>query len=115
MIAAGMKLNRIPGPVIRPLAWLAARLAARVRRFPLAAADPVRAIGRISPRPVFVIHGEMDQQIPVAAGRALFAAAGEPKELWVPEVAHTMGLEKVGPEYSHRVLTFFDRWLKADA
>ncbi len=113
MIADGMKISGVPGLIARPLAWMVARAAARWRGFPLSEADPVRAIRRITPRPVFIIHGEADQHVPVAAAYALYEAAGEPKEMWViPGVAHTKGLEQVGPEYRQRVLAFFGQWLR---
>ncbi len=39
--------------------------------------------------PLFVIHGERDGTIPVKFGRALFAAASEPKEaMWLPDAGH---------------------------
>lgn len=113
---AMIRLYRVPNALARPLAWLAVRLAAWRRRFPLAGADPVRAIGRISPRPVLVIHGETDRHVPVAAAHALYDAARQPKELWLlPGVAHTQGLDMLGADYSRRVVAFFDHWLKEPA
>jgi fermentation-respiration switch protein FrsA (DUF1100 family) len=48
----------------------------------------VDKIGRIGV-PLFVIHGEDDQTIPVQFGKALFAAASEPKEArWLPGAGH---------------------------
>jgi len=39
--------------------------------------------------PVFIFHGEKDGVIPIRTGRALFAAAAEPKEsLWIAEAYH---------------------------
>jgi len=50
--------------------------------------DSVDKIGRIGV-PLFVIQGERDQTIPVRFGRALFAAASEPKEAkWFPGAGH---------------------------
>ncbi len=113
MIASGMHAAyRLPVAVARPLAWLVARLAAWRRRFALHDADPLAAIQRISPRPVFVIHGVLDRHVPVSAGHALFAAARQPKEFWLLDAAHTEGLASLGVAYSDRLLAFFDRWLK---
>jgi len=113
MIASGMHvLYRAPLTISKPLASLIARLAAWRRRFPLHDVDPVGAIHRISPRAVFVIHGTDDHHIPVSSARALYAAAGDPKTLWLIPTAHTEGLAKLGGEYSQRLLAFFDRWLK---
>jgi pimeloyl-ACP methyl ester carboxylesterase len=73
------------------------RLAGRVwRRTRIAATgwDPVpeppdAAAARIAPTPLLVVHGERDLLLPVEHARALYAAAGEPKELWIePEFGH---------------------------
>ena len=113
MIASGMHaVYRLPVAVAQPLAWLVARLAAWRRRFPVHDADPLAAIQRISPRPVFVIHGIMDRHVPVSDGHALFAAAHQPKQFWLLDAAHTEGLTRLGVEYSDRLLAFFDLWLK---
>jgi len=45
-------------------------------------------IGRIG-KPLLVLHGENDDTVPVRFGRALFAAAAEPKQaIWYPGVGH---------------------------
>ena len=50
--------------------------------------DSVEKIARVR-TPLFVIHGERDGTIPVRFGRALFAAASEPKEaMWLPDAGH---------------------------
>ncbi len=64
----------LPGLVA---AWLRLRLG-----FPLKEVSPVTRIGEISPRPVFIMQGGADQQIPPRAGQTLIDAAGEPRELW---------------------------------
>lgn len=39
--------------------------------------------------PLLIVHGEADQVVPVHLGRALFAAAGEPKEAaWIADARH---------------------------
>lgn len=42
---------------------------------------PVEVVSKISPRPVFIIHGEEDMLVPVEQGKMLFERASEPKEL----------------------------------
>lgn len=73
--------------------------------------DATRAIDRIckvSPRPVFVLHGDADPATPVDDGRALFAAACDPKEQWiVPGVGHG-GYARV-PGYLDRITAFFTK------
>ncbi len=75
--------------------------------------SPVSAIGTIAPTPVFIIAGEGDALIPAENGRKLFAAAGEPKELWIiPGAEHGATLAAAGSEYEKRVGEFFDEYLK---
>jgi fermentation-respiration switch protein FrsA (DUF1100 family) len=44
--------------------------------------DSLSRIGAVK-APILVLHGERDTVIPTASGRELFAAAPEPKEIWV--------------------------------
>jgi uncharacterized protein len=69
-------------------------------------------IGRISPRPVFLMQGGADVVIAVASGERLFDAAGQPKEFWFdPDVAHAKFDAVRAEEYERRVGQFFDRYL----
>lgn len=88
---------------------LGAWFVARDLGFQADEAAPVHLIGRISPRPVFLIHGEADQLIPVSEAHALYAAAGEPKQLWVvPGAVHDGGAYAAVPdEYRRRVVAFW--------
>ncbi len=76
---------------------------------------PVARIGRISPRPVMILHGDLDGTFAVENAELLGNAALEPKELWIyPGVGHT-GAYAADPEaYVERVAGFFDRWLILD-
>jgi fermentation-respiration switch protein FrsA (DUF1100 family) len=77
------------------------------------AISPISVIAAIAPRPVLIIAGEGDKLIPADNGRKLFAAAGEPKELWIiPGADHGGTLAAAGNEYEKRVGEFFDRNLK---
>jgi dipeptidyl aminopeptidase/acylaminoacyl peptidase len=74
---------------------------------------PVSVISALSPTPVFLIAGEGDQLISADNGRKLFAAAKEPKELWVIHGAdHGATLAAAGNAYEKRVGEFFDKNLK---
>ena len=74
---------------------------------------PVNVIAGIAPAPVLIIAGEGDRLIPADNGRKLFAAAGEPKELWlIPGADHGATFAAAGGEYEKRVGEFFDRYLK---
>jgi uncharacterized protein len=69
-------------------------------------------IGRISPRPVFLMQGGADVVISPDSGQRLFAAAGEPKELWFdPGLGHVEFLAKHPEEFERRVIAFYDKYL----
>ena len=72
-------------------------------------ARPIDAIARISPRPLLLIHSADDDNAttPVDGARRLFAAAGEPKELWIAQHGGHVGAINAFPdEYRARVLAF---------
>ncbi len=77
--------------------------------------DPLRVIGRIRPRGVFLIHGGRDKSIPPGEGEALHRAAGEPKRWWlIPESEHATCYYDRTEEYVQRVTEFFkDAFLRA--
>jgi uncharacterized protein len=68
-------------------------------------------IGRIAPRPVFLIwapHGVDTEALNVE----YYKAAGSPKTLWeIPESKHVGGLQARPREYERRVVGFFDESL----
>jgi fermentation-respiration switch protein FrsA (DUF1100 family) len=73
---------------------------------------PIDAIGKLAPRPVLIIHGANDSLIPVAHARQLFAAAHQPKELWIDEHAEHCGAYFTDRRaYVRRVTEFFDQYL----
>lgn len=75
--------------------------------------SPETAIAKLSPTPVFVIAGDGDELIPVDNGKRLYAAAREPKELWIiPNALHGGTLSAAGPAYEQRVGDFFVNHLK---
>jgi fermentation-respiration switch protein FrsA (DUF1100 family) len=76
----------------------------------LSEAAPIHWVGRIAPRPVLFIHGDRDIYVPVADVEALYAAAGEPKELWRVADAEHRRVDRLRPaEYRERVIGFFER------
>lgn len=75
--------------------------------------NPVRQIGRLAPRPLFIVHGTKDGSIPPEEGRALYEAAGDPKELWlVSDAEHASSFYLNPALYSKRVLEFFQHELR---
>src|SRR5437764_16014 len=70
--------------------------------------DAIKVVDRISPRPIFFIHGDADKTVPVSMSRALYEAAKEPKELWiVPGAAHLECHKRAGDDYVNRIVRFF--------
>jgi pimeloyl-ACP methyl ester carboxylesterase len=71
-----------------------------------------RAIARLSPRPLLMIHGGADTYIKPEMAEALYERAGVPKEFWLVEGAkHNQALQVAGDEYRQRVLDFFQTHL----
>jgi fermentation-respiration switch protein FrsA (DUF1100 family) len=91
-----------------PLAWLAVAITSARLGANLFGYEPVRWVGKIAPRPILFIHGELDRYCPDFD--ELFAAAGEPKEAWrLAGVVHTKASEVFPDEFRQRVIEFFDR------
>lgn len=75
--------------------------------------SPVSAVSKMSPRGVMVIGGGADEQMPSSDAMRLFAAANEPKELWlIPGAVHGGTIYMSGDEYGKRVLRFMDMYIK---
>lgn len=71
-----------------------------------------RAIRRIAPRPLLMIHGSADTYIKPEMGRKLFGKAGQPKEFWLVEGAkHNQAITHAPDEYKKRILAFFEKHL----
>lgn len=67
--------------------------------------SPRDVVGQISPRPVLLIYGEYES----AVGQEMYAAAREPRELWIVPGSGHAGYRWVAPEEYHRhVVAFFD-------
>jgi uncharacterized protein len=92
----------------RPFSPVALRLAewrsgARFMRL-----RPADVAGRLSPRPLLVIHGANDAVVPPRDGDEIFAAAGPPKAIVrVPAAGHGGTLAPGGATASGRVARFF--------
>jgi pimeloyl-ACP methyl ester carboxylesterase len=67
-----------------------------------------RAIRRISPRPLLMIHGQKDNYVAPEIAQQLFDCAAEPKEFWlVPDARHNGAIQVAGSLYSNRLVEFF--------
>ena len=73
---------------LRP-AWLRTP-AARIAMSSFAEFEPARFVAAIAPRPLLMVNGVDDPQMPVPAVRALYAAAREPKSLVWLRTGHLM-------------------------
>ncbi len=95
---------RIPFPLLRPPVRFFAEQAAGGS---IQSVRPVDEIGRLSPRPVFIIQGLADRSIPLDSGRRLYEAAGEPRSLWQEEgIGHVEMLAARPDDYEARVMAF---------
>lgn len=104
----GRYLGAWARPFAYPLEWqLQPRLGIGVE-----ALRPIDRIGALT-MPKLLIAGELDRHTTLAESRELFAAAREPKELWiVPQAQHEDLHRKAGPEYERRVLAFLTKHLR---
>lgn len=78
--------------------------------------EPLREVGALAPRPLLLIHGAADSITDPRDSEALYAAAGEPRELWtLPGVEHCGAYFADRAAYTARVAAFFRRALSAPA
>jgi dipeptidyl aminopeptidase/acylaminoacyl peptidase len=76
---------------------------------------PIDDVPAISPRAILFVHGKQDHAISTENSLRLYAAANEPKELYLMENAGHKAMMAVNPaEYENRVVTFLDRHLRGD-
>jgi pimeloyl-ACP methyl ester carboxylesterase len=76
---------------------------------------PESLVGRISPRPVLLVHGEADLLVPADESRSLFTRAGEPRELvLVPRMGH-FDWAVPQDERFNRVMNILGLWLGTTA
>ena len=97
--------NSIPDWYYGLLGWFARCRVSRKNkcRYP----NVERAIRKLSPRPLLMIHGEKDSYIVPDLARELFSFAGEPKQLWiVPGAKHNCAARIAGATYVQRLLQF---------
>jgi len=70
--------------------------------------SPLDMVASIAPRPLFLSQGKRDITISPADGKALYAAAGEPKTLrMLPRSWHVMIHSSERPAYEAELLRFF--------
>jgi pimeloyl-ACP methyl ester carboxylesterase len=73
--------------------------------------EPIRSIAKVG-APVLVVGGSRDAHTREEETRALFAAAAEPRELWIVEGAAHQDFSRFDPKgYDAHVVAFLKRWL----
>ncbi len=71
---------------------------------------PIRYIAQISPRPILLIHGKLDEDVPLDQVLKMFEKAREPKEIWVVENGNHFNCYIKNKEaYQRKVLEFFNK------
>lgn len=76
------------------------------------AVQPLQVIARIAPRPLLLVGGTQDANVPPAMVRQLYDAAREPKEVWIVQGASHGDYSAVAPEYASRLTGFFANHLQ---
>jgi len=70
--------------------------------------DPIEYIDQVTPRPLYLIHGENDEVVPVRMAKQLYEKAYEPKRLWIIKNAtHYSPPEVRHPHYERRISGYF--------
>jgi pimeloyl-ACP methyl ester carboxylesterase len=96
-----------------PLSRLPARWALERGGLRLDEPQPVTAVAAIAPRPLLLVAGTSDHTVPIAMGQALFAAARDPKELFVVDGADHGRYDAVGRDaYRGKLVSFFGKLLE---
>jgi fermentation-respiration switch protein FrsA (DUF1100 family) len=99
----------VPYPLINPLAKFITQIRTGISMDDV---SPIDDIGKISPRPVYIVQSTGDAVAPPDSGEKLFNAAGEPRFLWIEENAPHMQTFLDNPRrYKRRMIEFFDEWL----
>jgi pimeloyl-ACP methyl ester carboxylesterase len=100
-------LGSFVGPLWRGMSPLILWHAERQSGLSASAVRPVAHVGKISPRPILLIHGLEDRLLSYENSVALYEAASAPKELWlVPGANHALARRRDPAAYDRRVGEF---------
>jgi fermentation-respiration switch protein FrsA (DUF1100 family) len=104
----------LPNWVYPFIAWLTIRRVAKKRGLSFPSME--RALPRIAPRSLLMIHGGNDAYIKPESAQVLFSYARKPKELWLVEGAkHNQALNVAGDQYQRKLVNFFAAHLEPKA
>jgi uncharacterized protein len=96
-----------------PFTWMADYLLGWRAGYHFRQVEPLRDIVHIAPRPILLIHGGKDSVVDPHDAPLLYAAAQEPKELWiVPDADHCGAYFADRPVYVKKVMDFLETHLK---
>jgi len=97
-----------------PFAWLVDYILGLRAGYHFHQVEPLRDISHIAPRPILIIHSTNDTIVDPHDASRLYAAAGEPKELWlVPGLEHCGAYFADRHAYTNKVSDFFDLHLRS--
>jgi fermentation-respiration switch protein FrsA (DUF1100 family) len=95
-----------PYPLVNPMSKMLMGIFLGVN---LNTSSPMALIGKISPRPVFLIQGTGDTVASPESAVRLYDAAGDPRYLWMEDNVIHLGMYLNNPRrYQRRVTDFFD-------
>jgi fermentation-respiration switch protein FrsA (DUF1100 family) len=105
-------LQAFIGPLATAFAPLILWHAERIAGTTTSNVVPERAASQLGGRPLFIVHGETDDLIPVESARRLQRAASGPVQVWtVPDCTHAQAPSVAAEEYTRRVNEFFQQAL----
>jgi dipeptidyl aminopeptidase/acylaminoacyl peptidase len=104
------KRTRFPKFFLRPLLFMVKI----IYGVDFTAVKPIEFIPEITPRPVFLIYGKLDDTVPVEHAYRMQEASRSPQtELWVlPDAGHVRAYVTHPEEYMSRITAFFDNALR---
>jgi dipeptidyl aminopeptidase/acylaminoacyl peptidase len=74
---------------------------------------PLDVIEQISPRPVLIIHGDLDKRVTREQAESMYSAADSPKAIWyVEDASHGQVQELLASGLQERLIQFFDESFK---
>jgi fermentation-respiration switch protein FrsA (DUF1100 family) len=75
--------------------------------------SPMDSVGKISPIPLLIVHGDSDEVIPAHHSETLFKAAGIPKTLWIIKEGHHIdAFSYAHQENRRKLLEFLEQALR---
>ncbi len=80
--------------------------------YDIAQSRPVDEIGKIAPRPIFLIHCANDAMILLSQMEQLKAAAPAAQTWVLPSCQHSLGYNVDPAAYEQKVIGFYDQSLK---